>query len=122
MRTQTGGDTSSKKNRRMDGCVDSCIECYKVCTETLPHCLELGGRHAEASHITLLLNCARICQLSADFMLTGSPLHVHTCKACAEICQQCADDCASMTDDEQMKRCAEICKRCAESCRQMSVH
>jgi hypothetical protein len=69
-----------------------------------------------------MMDCAEICQISANFMLRNSDLHVHTCAACAEVCQRCAEDCARMSDDSRMGACAEMCRRCAESCRQMSHH
>lgn len=115
--------TSKRRtNGSTEDCIAKCLECYRTCLETLPHCLKRGGKHAEQTHIVLLTNCARICQTSAEFMMTGSPLHVHTCAACAEVCHACAEDCARMEDDDQMRRCAEACRRCAESCRQMSAH
>ncbi len=50
-------------------CIDNCVDCHNICTETANHCLTLGGAHADAAHIRLLLDCAEICQTSADFML-----------------------------------------------------
>jgi hypothetical protein len=84
------------------------------------HCLQQGGEHAEAGHLRLLLDCAEICQASANFMLRGSPFHVRTCAACSEICQACAEDCEQMGGDERMRACAEACRRCAESCAKMA--
>jgi hypothetical protein len=104
----------------MKECIDNCVECHRVCLETLAHCLRKGGRHAEAPHVTLLQNCADICQTSARFMIAGSPLHPSTCATCAQVCAACADDCEGMADDEAMRRCAEVCRRCADSCRRMS--
>jgi hypothetical protein len=83
------------------------------------HCLQAGGKHAEADHIRLLLDCVEICHTSAEFMLRGSHLHTRTCGVCAEVCQECAEDCDRFTED-WMKRCAETCRRCAESCRRMA--
>ena len=115
MATMTGTHSG-----QMQDCIDNCTRCHAVCLETITHCLEKGGRHAEASHIRLLTDCAQICATSADFMLRGSDLHAHTCGACAEICARCAEDCARMADDDMMQRCADECRRCAESCRRMS--
>lgn len=106
---------------QMQECIDNCTTCHRVCVETASYCLEQGGRHAEASHVRLLLDCAEICQTSANFMLRGSELHAYTCGACAEICARCADACERMGDDEQMRRCAEVCRRCADSCRGMAA-
>ena len=111
---------TSRHTAEMQECIDNCARCHAVCVETTAHCLELGGRHAEAHHIRLLQDCAQICATSADFMLRGSDLHHHTCGACAEVCERCAEACARIGDDDMMRRCAEACRRCAESCRLMS--
>jgi hypothetical protein len=101
-------------------CIALCHECHDVCLHTLQHCLEKGGRHAEPSHIRLLLDCVQICHTSEDFMLRGSDLHAATCGACGEVCTRCAEDCERLADDAVMKRCAEVCRRCAESCLHMA--
>ena len=116
MATMTGART-----RQMQECIDNCTSCHAVCVETVAHCLGKGGRHAEAGHIRLLMDCAQICATSADFMLRGSELHTRTCGVCAEVCARCADDCDRMADDDMMRRCAEACRRCAESCRRMAA-
>lgn len=108
-------------NNDMEGCIEACTNCHHVCTETLSHCLETGGEHTEAAHVRLLLDCAAICQTSADFMLRGSEFHPHVCGVCAEICDRCATDCERFSDDSEMQRCAQACRRCAESCRRMAA-
>jgi hypothetical protein len=108
-------------NAQMRECLENCTECHAICTETVQHCLQLGGKHAEAAHIRLLLDCADICQTSTDFMLRGSPQHVLTCGTCAEVCLACAESCERIgQQDSMMKKCADVCRRCAESCRQMA--
>ena len=105
----------------MQQCINNCLDCHGICLNTVTCCLEKGGHHAESNHIKLLLDCAEICQTSANFMLRTSDFHARICGACAEICDRCAQECDRMGDDAQMKRCAEACRRCAESCRQMSM-
>ena len=108
-------------NQQMQECLQNCQQCHAICTETAQHCLQNGGEHAEADHIRLLLDCAQICQTSADFMLRGSPFHTRTCGICAEVCMACAENCERMgKDHSMMEKCAEICRRCAESCRHMA--
>ena len=106
---------------RMEECINQCLACQRICLETVQHCLTRGGKHADAEHIRLLLDCADICRTSADFMLRGSPLHVRTCAVCAEVCESCAESCESIGDDDTMRRCAEACRACAESCRTMAA-
>ncbi len=107
-------------NTRLQQCIDECTKCHDICLATIQHCLKRGGKHAEAGHITLLLDCAEICQTSANFMLRGSTLHRNTCMVCAEVCTRCADSCERLSDDEQMRACAEDCRSCAQSCEQMA--
>ncbi|HEV7300705.1 MAG TPA: four-helix bundle copper-binding protein [Tepidisphaeraceae bacterium] len=115
----------SHNHAEMNRCIDQCLHCNRTCAETLQHCLQAGGAHTQADHVRLMMDCIEICRTSADFMIRGSELHVHTCGACAEVCQRCADDCQRLADEdpqmrEHMQRCADECRRCAESCRQMS--
>jgi hypothetical protein len=108
-------------NQEMRDCIQNCQECHAICMETVQHCLQMGGKHAEADHIRLLLDCAQICATSADFMLRGSPLHSKTCGVCAEICRLCAESCERIgKDDATMKKCAEMCRKCADSCQRMA--
>lgn len=110
----------SQKGKNLQKCIDECVSCHRICLETVQYCLKQGGKHAEASHITLLLDCAEICQTSANFMLRGSELHVRTCAVCAEVCRRCVESCEQLEGD-QMQRCAEACRSCAESCEQMAA-
>lgn len=107
---------------KMQECIENCTACHNVCVETASHCLGVGGDHSSREHITILLDCAQTCAISADLMLRGSELHGRMCDVCAEACERCAQDCDRLADgDETMLRCAEICRRCAESCRQMAT-
>lgn len=114
---QEGAWLSEAKRR----CVKECQDCHSICQETATYCLQQGGRHADAEHITLLLDCAASCQNSADFMLRGSQLDARACAFCAEVCNRCATDCENFSDDAKMKACAEACRRCADTCRQMGT-
>ena len=109
-----------RMSQDMEKCIQECLGCHSVCLQTVAYCLPMGGRHAEPGHIRLLLDCAEICQTSANFMLRGSDLHGRTCAVCAEVCERCAQDCEQFGDDEQMRACAEACRRCAESCSRMA--
>ena len=114
---------SHDRNQEMENCIDNCRSCHEVCLETISHCLEMGGEHANPDHVKLLQDCVQICQTNADFMIRGSSRHMLTCGVCAAICEACADECEKMATGDGadiMQRCADACRRCAESCRQMS--
>jgi hypothetical protein len=100
-------------------CLKDSLDCYQACTETTRRCLTMGGKHAEYEHLNLLMDCARICNTNADFMLRNSTYYPQTCGVTADICDECADMC-DMFDDDFMKECASVCRRCTESCREMA--
>lgn len=114
------GETHTKVDERMRECIQQCQHCHDTCTEMVTHCLEMGGEHARPAHVRLLLDCAEICQTSADYMLRSSDLHGKACEVCALVCETCADDCDRFDDDELMQNCAEVCRSCARSCREMA--
>jgi hypothetical protein len=107
-------------SQEMQRCLQNCNDCHITCLQTSGYCLSKGGKHAEAAHIRLLLDCADICRTSADFMLRSSQYHSRVCGVCAEICGACARDCEQFGGDQTMQACAEMCRRCADSCRQMA--
>lgn len=110
----------TKMSQDIERCISECLDCHRICLQTVQHCLEKGGKHASPEHIRLLLDCAEICQTSANFMLRGSPLHRRTCAVCAEVCTRCAESCEAI-GGEQLDDCAEACRSCAESCAQMAA-
>lgn len=115
--------TQHTMSQEMQDCISSCMTCHAVCLETIHHCLQMGGEHASAQHISLLQDCAQICATSADFMLRMSQFHSQTCAACAAVCEACAQECERMATGDGadfMQRCADACRRCAESCRRMA--
>lgn len=110
---------SLQLSREMRDCIDACQSCHEVCLETINYCLTMGGKHAAPDHIRTLLDCAQICETSADFMVRRSELHPYTCSACAAVCEQCAISCDALGGPE-MKRCADECRRTADRCRVMA--
>ena len=107
-------------DRDMKACIDECEKCHRICVETAQYCLDKGGRHAAAEHVRLLMDCAEICQTSANFMLRGSAVHKPICGACAEVCKRCAESCDGLSEDARLKECAAACRACADSCRKMA--
>lgn len=105
----------------MKQCIQLCQDCHALCLQTVDHCLKLGGRHAAADHIRLLLDCADMCETTAHYLLRGSSFHERICRLCADVCRQCGENCGQLAgDDELLKRCAELCRRCGGSCERMA--
>lgn len=103
----------------MQACIDACRHCHETCLHiAMNHCLVAGGKHVEASHFRLMIDCVDICQFSADLMLSGSMFHHRVCATCAEICEACAKSCEQIGG---MEDCVKACRDCAESCRNMAA-
>jgi hypothetical protein len=106
-----------KTHPKMQQCIDRCLDCYQICFSTaMSHCLPTGGRHIEAQHLGLMLNCAELCRTAAEFMMSSSPLHARVCAACAEVCDACAESCQQLGG---MDECIRACRVCAQNCRHM---
>jgi len=119
--TRAAGAQPDELSEQMLVCIQNCQDCHRACVQTLTYCMRQGGRYAEPDHLRLLMDCADVCHVAANFMLRNSDLHAHTCAACAEVCGHCAEACASMGEDLRMKALADTCGHCAESCRQMAA-
>lgn len=118
--THAGHTGHTMSADQMARCIQECLACYQSCTTAVRHCLGEGGRHAEGRHITLLLDCAASCTVSADFMLRRSQFHREACAVCAKVCYACEQSCLALGDDATMRECAEACRRCAERCTTMA--
>ena len=104
----------------MRSCIDECNSCRDICTESMAHCLSLGGKHASADHIRTLVDWAELCATSSAFMLRSSDFQRDVCRVCPDACEGCAASCTTLGDDDVIGRCAEACRRCAESCHRMA--
>ena len=108
------------ESQGMRKCLEDCQDCHRECLETLAHCIDRGGKFADAETLTLLMACAEICRTTETFLALGSDLHTEVCAACAVVCEECADACERARDGERLQACAETCRRCAESCDEMT--
>lgn len=108
---------SSPMSANDTSCRDLCTSCAQTCMQTLfRHCLAVGGEHADAQHVRLMMDCAELCQTAAHFMDRGSPFHFQVCAACAEICRACAESCRNL---DGMHDCVLACERCETACNDM---
>lgn len=100
-------------------CIENCSQCSATCySMAINHCLQLGGKHVEQHHFSLMLECAKVCETSACLQRTGSTFSTQFCGLCAQVCEACAASCESVGE---MDECVEVCRRCAESCRKMAA-
>lgn len=110
----------SRMDTRMQQAIANASACASSCLESINYCIHMGGKHVQPLHLALLLDCAKICEMSADYMLRESEFHGPICGVCADICDRCAESCDQFRGDDQMKDCAEKCRSCSDSCREMA--
>ena len=101
-------------------CIESCWRSHVMCLETHRYLLDLNGGPSSAMRLTLLEDCAEICQTTANSMLRRSPQHAALCIACAQVCNACAKECETVKNDDRMMLCARTCRECADHCLAMS--
>jgi hypothetical protein len=78
--------------------------------------LELGGKHTEARHFRLMLDCAQICQTTADFSvarLGGVRRSLRDVRSGVRSLR------AQLRRNGDLDECLWAARRCAESCRSL---
>lgn len=100
-------------------CIALCLKCHATCQDAVGKTLSGAGR-AEPALVMTLLDCAEICQATANSMARGSPVHTAFCAACAQVCDACAEACGKAGAAAALQPCADLCRECAMSCRHMA--
>ena len=104
------------KEPKTEQLIKSIKKCHEACLDSLSYCIDMGGPHAEPNHLTVLIDCAKICETSNDFLLRDSGFSPLPVEICSLICDECADSCEQFKDDENMQRCATMCRECKKEC------
>lgn len=98
-------------------CMEICTQCHQTLLHTaMQYSLPLGGKHLAPEHFRLMMNCAEMCQTTANFQLSDSKFCRQISALNAEICDECALSCEQLGD---MDDCVQACRQCAECCRAM---
>lgn len=113
------GMLTESMTTEMQTCMSACMECHKICLETMTYCMSKGGKHVDMGIIGILRNCSEICMTCINMMIRGYDFAIHNCMLCAEMCDSCAKTCEKISDDKKMMKCAAACRRCAEACQVM---
>ncbi|MBL8772390.1 MAG: four-helix bundle copper-binding protein [Phenylobacterium sp.] len=103
----------------LDECIALCLKCGATCQDAVGKMLSGAGR-AEPALVMTLLDCAEICQATANSISRGSPVHTAFCAACAQICDACAEACGNARAAAALQPCVDLCRECAMSCRHMA--
>jgi len=101
-------------------CRDACMRTHVNCLHAATHVLVKGDAHPR-DLVRMLWDCADMSIVSANLMSRGSPYHMVTCGACAELCEACLERCRD-SDDPVLQLCADSCRESARLCREMESH
>jgi hypothetical protein len=104
---------------KFQACIDACSKCAQACYECFSACLNEPDLGARKSCVSMLIECAMMCQMSASTMSMLGQFSKEHCQLCAKVCDKCAQECVMFKDDHCQK-CADICRTCADECRKMA--
>ena len=71
-------------------CIDECNRCAQACYECFKACLNESDVKARKNCISILVECAQMCQMSSSLMSMNGQFIKEHCKLCATICDKCA--------------------------------
>ena len=104
---------------QLQACIDACAKCAQACYECFSACLNEADLNARKDCVSILIECAAMCQMSVSMMSMNGRFSTEHCELCEKVCSKCAEECAMFKDDH-CKRCADVCLMCAEACRNMT--
>lgn len=104
-----------RTEQTMQAFVAACNLCHQRCLQAAVN-YKTGEKPIEIEHFRLMMNCAEICQMSANFQLSNPDFHRYLYGICADVCEMSATSCEQIGG---MNECVTACRDCAASCQQM---
>lgn len=104
------------KNNVNEELISALNKCADACNYCTTACLEEEDVKMMTACIKLDIDCAAICNLTANFIARGSVHGKHLLKECAELCNLCAAECEKHTKMQHCVSCAEACRACEAYC------
>jgi hypothetical protein len=108
--------TNFPSRQQMWDCVSVCSDTQRSCLDTVRYCLDMGGRFSASGRIRVLLDCASMCQTTAEDSRHGSILYEQSASYCAHLCERVARELYPLAADDMIQACILACQRCAEYC------
>lgn len=109
----------TNKENGMQPCIDACTKCAQACYECFEACLNELDLNKRKNCVSILVECAMMCQMSVATMSMNGQFSKEHCQVCAALCDKCSQECA-MFQDDHCQKCADICRTCAGECRKMA--
>ncbi|MDF2890392.1 MAG: hypothetical protein K0R80_759 [Clostridia bacterium] len=99
----------------LQACIDSCIKCAQACNKCFRASLENDDINDMKEALSILVDCAEICYVTAAYMSKGTDLFAGLCSSCAELCERCANICEAY-EDLHCQASVKACRQCAADC------
>ena len=103
--------------------IESCLETYKLCTQTASYGIGKGGVLADPHRLQAVYDCAEANLMLANFLSRASRFHRPLAELCAEISENCAEWLSSLEhDDPQLRATYAACQGSARTCLELIGH
>jgi hypothetical protein len=104
----------------LQACISACIECAKACNKCFKACLEKDNINELKDALSVLVDCAEICYVTAAYMSKDNIFSLELSSSCAELCDKCADIC-EIYEDLHCQASVKACKQCSLECKALST-
>jgi triphosphoribosyl-dephospho-CoA synthetase len=104
----------------IQSCINTCIKCAQACNKCFKACLEKDNVNEMKEALSLLVDCAEICYVTAVYMSKDNTFSEELCSSCAALCEKCAKICESY-EDLHCQASVEACRLCAIECQKISA-
>lgn len=101
-------------------CINACIACAQACNKCFKACLEKDNINELKKALSILVECAELCYVTAAYMSKDNTFSVELGRSCAELCEKCASICESY-EDLHCQASVEACRQCAAECKALST-
>jgi hypothetical protein len=101
-------------------CINACIICAKACNKCFKECLEKDNINELKEALSILVDCAEICYVTAVYMSRDGTFSEELSSSCAELCEKCASICEHY-ENLPCQDSVESCKQCAVACKELSI-
>lgn len=104
----------------LQACIDACAKCSQDCYMCFNACLNEPDLNKRKKCMKMLIECRKICEMSAAMMSVKGRFSQEHCQLCALICDTCAKECGRFKEDHCLQ-CAASCRKCAYECRHIAA-
>lgn len=104
---------------KFQACIDACAKCTQACYGCFNACLNEPDLNAKKNCVSILIECAMMCQISVAMMSMSGQFSKEHCELYSKICGKCAQEC-SIFKDELCQKCADFYRTCSDKCKKMA--